>query len=263
MKLPPEAMEQFVDAWKDFDREASNYMDTKNLRKLLFKLDGPYGFADYKPDANGKATMPPPKEVTAHLTALDIRDLGGKVGFHDVLEAIGRYVQEGESTELPVGSEVERSLRQKYSDVLKTTGLHKHEVSEHSSAYIFNVIRMQMAFRRSQAHREHSHGRSHGHRQERIGHRPKAGSPTPALTTNGANGLSTQQRVSEARGPGLTAPPRRAPSPGPGSMRGPSPGPGRGPSGARKGTGTPASSMRGAPPKRGTSSNSRLSSKRM
>ena len=36
MKLPGDKMDEFIEAWKELDREASTYIETKNLRKLLF-----------------------------------------------------------------------------------------------------------------------------------------------------------------------------------------------------------------------------------
>ena len=41
-------MEDFVEAWKELDREATSFMPTKELRRLLFMLDFPHGFKDYK-----------------------------------------------------------------------------------------------------------------------------------------------------------------------------------------------------------------------
>ena len=81
---------------------------------------------------------------------LAIPDRAGKVAFHDVLEGIGKRAFGGD-VELPAGSEAEKNLREKYGDVLRDTGLHNTEVSQYSSAYIFQVIRMQAAFRRRKA----------------------------------------------------------------------------------------------------------------
>ena len=81
---------------------------------------------------------------------LAIPDREGKVAFHDVLEAIGKRAFGGD-VELPAGSEAEKNLREKYGDVLSDTGLHNTVVSQYSSAYIFQAIRMQAAFRRRKA----------------------------------------------------------------------------------------------------------------
>jgi hypothetical protein len=124
-------------------------MQTKDLRRLMFMLNHPIGFKDYKAQFGSD---PDPRVVTERLRDLAIPDRAGKVSFHDTLEAIGK--KELGEIELPVGSEAEKNLRLKYGDMLKETGLHNTEVSQHSSAYIFNVIRMQAAFRRRKAFRQ-------------------------------------------------------------------------------------------------------------
>merc|ERR1719271_1217442 len=117
--------------------------------------DNPIGFSDFKAwcarqQPPMKVRDPDAREVTNRLQELAIPDRAGKVAFHDVLEAIGKRAFGGD-VELPPGSEAEKNLREKYGDVLRETGLHNTEVSQYSSAYIFQVIRMQAAFRRGNA----------------------------------------------------------------------------------------------------------------
>jgi hypothetical protein len=166
MKLPKSAMEEFMESWQKFDKDATCFMETKFLKHLVMDLrayndDNPIGFKDYKAwcersghscPADGK---PPPNEVTARLMQLAVVDRLGRIAFHDVLEAIGKRAFYDEASpngiELPAGSEAEKALREKYTDVLRETGIHNTEVSQYSSTMVFMVIRMQSAFRRRKA----------------------------------------------------------------------------------------------------------------
>ena len=80
LSLPQDAMEQFVECWKELDREATTYMETKNLRKLLFMLDTPFGF---------RGSNPPPKLVNEKLASLAIPDRQGKSRFTMCLRRLG------------------------------------------------------------------------------------------------------------------------------------------------------------------------------
>jgi len=160
MKLPPQIMEYFIESWSRFDKDATCFMDTKNLKALIMDLpamndENPIGFKDFKEwcERTEKSVRDPTaREVTERLQTLAIPDRAGKVAFHDVLEGIGKRAFDGD-VELPPGSEAEKNLREKYGDVLRETGLHNTEVSQYSSAYIFQVIRMQAAFRRRKAYK--------------------------------------------------------------------------------------------------------------
>merc|ERR1719487_1709906 len=115
--------------------------------------DNPIGFSDFKEWCEKKGMQPrdpTAREVTERLQTLAIPDRAGKVSFQEVLEAIGKRAF-GKDIDLPPDSEAEKTLRQAYGDVLRETGLHNTEVSQYSSAYIFQVIRMQAAFRRRKA----------------------------------------------------------------------------------------------------------------
>jgi len=149
MKLPGAAMEQFIEAWKDLDHEASNFIDTKNLKTLLEGIDCPHGFADWKEKYGREPTA---HEVTDRLVSLAIPDRSGRINFYDVLEALGRVALG--NIALPAGSSAERALRSKYADVLKSTGLHNSDVSSYSSYHIFFVTRVQKRFRRRRAQRQ-------------------------------------------------------------------------------------------------------------
>jgi len=148
MKLNRAQMDDFIDAWKELDREGTSFMPTKDLRKLLFLLNEPLGFEDYAANHDGRE--PTAFEVNQRLQDLSIPDRVGQVAMHEVLEALGKYALGGE-IELPTGTEAEKKLQQQYADVLKQTGMHNSHVSQYSSAYVFNVIRMQAAFRRRMA----------------------------------------------------------------------------------------------------------------
>lgn len=158
MKLPPGQMETFLECWSRYDKDATCFMETKNLKSLIMDLpamndENPIGFSDFREwcdRTEQKIRDPTPREVTERLQILAIPDRAGNVAFHDVLEGIGKRAFGGD-VELPAGSEAEKNLREKYGDVLRETGLHNTEVSQYSSAYIFQVIRMQAAFRRRKA----------------------------------------------------------------------------------------------------------------
>ena len=144
MKLNTSQIEQFQEAWKDVDPEATHFMPTKDLKKLLLLMDPPLGFKD---SADRSAAA-----ITEHLKLLEVPDRAGSVAFHDVLEAMGKNAM-GKEVELPQGTDGVRSITKQYGEVFKSTGLHKTVVSQYSSAYIFAVIRMQNAFRRRLAKR--------------------------------------------------------------------------------------------------------------
>jgi len=214
MSLPGAAMDEFVDAWKELDREATAYMETKNLRTLLFSLKQPYGFADY---VETKGAKPTAAEVTGRLVDLDIPDRQGKVAFHDVLEAIGR-VAVG-PVELPAGSSAEKALRQKYSDVLKQTGLHNTEVTTGAkAAHIFHIIRLQSAFRRRKALKKQAAARAQAALANGAAASPDGASKAAGGSPNGngkpaaANGNSFDARARKAVGGGGSPPGGAAPS---------------------------------------------------
>merc|ERR1711998_134942 len=145
-KLSQSQIEQFQDAWKEIDPEATHFMPTKDLKRLLLLLEPPLGFKD--------AADRTPAAITEHLKQLEVPDRAGMVAFHDVLEAIGKHAF-GKEVELPQGTDGVRSITKQYGEVFKSTGLHKTVVSQYSSAYIFAVIRMQNAIRRRLAKRRH------------------------------------------------------------------------------------------------------------
>jgi hypothetical protein len=158
MKLPPPQMEHFLECWSRYDKDATCFMETKNLKNLIMDLQAindeePIGFSDFRDwcyRTGHDVRDATAREVTERLQVLAIPDREGKVAFHDVLEAIGKRAFKGD-VELPAGSEAEKNLREKYGDVLRDTGLHNTVVSQYSSAYIFQAIRMQAAFRRRKA----------------------------------------------------------------------------------------------------------------
>ena len=210
MKLTAEGILQFQTAWQELDRDANMYVETKSLRKLLFLLDMPHGFANYKDlpkilDKDGNNTGggggqdPTPKQVTERMNALAIPDRQGKgMAYFDVLEAIARHAcKDLGEIELPVGSAAEKELRQKYSDVFKSTGMHNTEVSQYSSAYIFNVIRMQAAFRRRRANQARSVQQAKTAKEAAVAARaaavesgtplpPRSSSPPPQQASSGS-----------------------------------------------------------------------------
>ena len=186
LSLPQDAMEQFVECWKELDREATTYMETKNLRKLLFMLDTPFGF---------RGSNPPPKLVNEKLASLAIPDRQGKVAFHDVLEAIGRSACG--DVELPTGSSAERTLLQKYADVYKSTGMHNAEVSQFSSTHIFNVIRLQAAVRRKKA----AESRAKKAREALAAAQPP-GTASPNGAANGNSRAALQEKARKNIGGG-------------------------------------------------------------
>jgi len=146
MKLNQTQIEQFVEAWKELDPDATHFAPTKKLKELLLLLDEPLGFKN--------AANRSPAAVTTRLKALEVPDRAGMVAFHDVLESLGKIAfGTEEQIELPPGTEGNRAIQKQYGEVFKSTGLHKTVVSQYSSAYIFAVIRMQNAFRRRLAKR--------------------------------------------------------------------------------------------------------------
>jgi len=141
MKLPKAQIENFVEAWKEVDPEATHYMATKDLRRLLMLLEPPLGFL-------GRENLGA-SEVTDFLKDLEVPDRESGVAFHEVLEAIGKKLL-GE-IKLPPGSDGAKAITKQYGEVFKSTGLHKTKVSQYSSMYIYAVIRMQNAIRRKLA----------------------------------------------------------------------------------------------------------------
>ena len=90
MKLKPGDMDQFIEAWKELDREATSFMPTKELRRLLFMLKWPNGFADYK-ELYG--VEPQPRVVTERLRELAIPDRDGKLAFHVHFAKVGIAIE--------------------------------------------------------------------------------------------------------------------------------------------------------------------------
>ena len=145
MKLSPSQIENFVDAWKELDPDATHFMPTKDLKKLLLLLDAPLGYRDTPPADSATRTE--------HLKSLEVPDRAGSIAFHDALEAFGKKAF-GSEIELPQGTDVLRNITKQYGEVFKSTALHKTVVSQYSSAYIYAVIRMQNAFRKKLARKK-------------------------------------------------------------------------------------------------------------